>query len=1108
MRCAKCDSEISDKHRYCWHCGAKLGRTRSECGVANEALADSYGECGQALVNSAADPQTHSFSEATRPEFKDERKHVTILFADLKSSLELLADRDPEDARILLVSVIDRLIRAIGEYGGIVNQVMGDGVMAMFGAPLAYEDHALRACLAALRIQEMMNVNERETQHSKSSRQQVRIGINSGSVLVAERGAGFNFQYTAFGETAHVAARLEQLAKPAGISISMSTYNLVKHSVQVEPGRLVPIRGLNHPIEVFELLSARVGRRLTARGSDLSPFTGRHNEQTAMTFALQQAAAGRGRMVALIGEAGAGKSRLTMEFVDKNVGPEWLRIEMETTSYTRDIPYFALVGALRNYFGINPDEDPKGLQSKISARLETLGLTSEFSSVALPGLFGVRDSRWKEMSPELRRTSIIDTATNIILQESKSRPVLFVAEDLQWIDDETEALFRRLVPAIGTSRILLLMNYRPEYQHDWANLKNYLQVPVESLARDDATKLLEAILGSDSTLEQLKTLLHERTGGNPFFIEESVRTLEDDGALTGSSGHFKLAKLVSGLMIPRTVQDLLTMRIDRLPPEDKRLLQAAAIMGIEVDPAILQGLVDYSYEIMSARLANLNAAGLLYEASQSKDIRYVFKHALSQDVVYESLPQNDRRQLHGKVVDRMEVLYGKRIQEIVEVLAHHALRAEKWEKAVTYVKLAGDKALSHSACRAALGYFEVGLAALEHLPAGREKVERAHDLRIALRHALMPLGRHPQMLPHLNEAERLARSLGDQHRLGQTLAHLCHCHWLMGEWAQAIACGQQALDVANTLGDLAIQVWTRFYVGLAFFSLGEFSKAIDLLTANSEALQGPMSHERFGGVSLPAVVSGGWLSWCLAEIGEFRLALVYALRAKAVSDEAGQAFDRIQAGLAAGGISIIKGDFADAVPPLETALLLCESASIPILLPRVASALAYAYAMGGRLKEALPVAERAAQEVGTMQLAGLRSMCLRWVTDVFLLDGRVDDALLNADLILKHCQMTGERGLEAETLHLLGRAYLQRRQLGRAQTYFADSLELAESLGMRPLAAHCRFSRATLYLEQGERAKAEVDLLHAMTSFRELQMTFWQQRAKILASKDVTLQQH
>ena len=706
------------------------------------ALADSYGECGQALVNSAADPQTHSFSEATRPEFKDERKHVTILFADLKSSLELLADRDPEDARILLVSVIDRLIRAIGEYGGIVNQVMGDGVMAMFGAPLAYEDHALRACLAALRIQEMMNVNERETQHSKSSASADRI--NSGSVLVAERGADL-IQYTAFGD-GPCGSAVGQLAKPAGISISMSTYNLVKHSVQVEPGRLVPIRGLNHPIEVFELLSARVGRRLTARGSDLSPFTGRHNEQTAMTFALQQAAAGRGRMVALIGEAGAGKSRLTMEFVDKNVGPEWLRIEMETTSYTRDIPYFALVGALRNYFGINPDEDPKGLQSKISARLETLGLTSEFSSVALPGLFGVRDSRWKEMSPELRRTSIIDTATNIILQESKSRPVLFVAEDLQWIDDETEALFRRLVPAIGTSRILLLMNYRPEYQHDWANLKNYLQVPVESLARDDATKLLEAILGSDSTLEQLKTLLHERTGGNPFFIEESVRTLEDDGALTGSSGHFKLAKLVSGLMIPRTVQDLLTMRIDRLPPEDKRLLQAAAIMGIEVDPAILQGLVDYSYEIMSARLATLNAAGLLYEASQSKDIRYVFKHALSQDVVYESLPQNDRRQLHGKVVDRMEVLYGKRIQEIVEVLAHHALRAEKWEKAVTYVKLAGDKALSHSACRAALGYFEVGLAALEHLPAGREKVERAHDLRIALRHALMPLGRHPQML--------------------------------------------------------------------------------------------------------------------------------------------------------------------------------------------------------------------------------------------------------------------------------------------------------------------------------------------------------------------------
>src|SRR6267142_2177321 len=223
MRCPKCGSENFEKHRYCSHCGAKLGRTCSACGTANEAPAHFCGECGQTLVSSAADQDTYNFSELppVRRQFTDERKHVTILFADLKSSLELLADRDPEDARILLVSVIDRLIRAIGEYGGIVNQVMGDGIMAMFGAPLAYEDHALRACLAALRIQEMMNANERE--HTEGSKLQVRIGINSGSVLVAERGTGFNFQYTAFGETAHVAARLEQLAKPAGISISIST---------------------------------------------------------------------------------------------------------------------------------------------------------------------------------------------------------------------------------------------------------------------------------------------------------------------------------------------------------------------------------------------------------------------------------------------------------------------------------------------------------------------------------------------------------------------------------------------------------------------------------------------------------------------------------------------------------------------------------------------------------------------------------------------------------------------------------------------------------------------------------------------------------------------
>jgi tetratricopeptide (TPR) repeat protein len=679
---------------------------------------------------------------------------------------------------------------------------------------------------------------------------------------------------------------------------------------------------------------------------------------------------------------------------------------------------------------------------------------------------------------------------------------MVVFEDLHWVDAETQALLDALVDSLPTARILLLVNHRPEYPHGWGRKSYYQQLSLDPLPPDSTDELLDSLLGDDPAFKPVKRLLVERTEGNPFFLEESVRTLRETHALVGHHGAYRPApgaELVDhGLRIPATAQDVVAARIDRLAPEDKRLLQAASVIGKDVPCALLEAIADEPAEAVRRSLANLQANEYLYEARLFPDLEYTFRHALTHEVVYSGVLQERRRPLHARIVEAIERLYPDRLVEHVERLSHHAVRGEVWPSAVRYLRNAGAKAFGRSANRESAAYFEQALVALAHLPESRETTEQTVDTRFDLRNSLQLLGDLDAVIRHLREAEPAVRALDDPWRLGWWSTYMGHYFWITGRAMEARDFGERSVELARQVADLPLRVVANLYYGLACNTAGDYRRADAVVRTIVETLEGDVARERFGQVGFPVVTSRCYLVYALTERGQFAEGIACGREGLRLARELDHPYSIGLMSWNLARLYMVKGEVDPARALIEESHELSRQGNFILSSPRTIWSLGHLAVLEGRIADGLVLLEQALAAFESVGMRIYQSMVAVDLGAAYGEAGRLDEARACVARALALAREREQRGHVAYALHLAGdlAARAAAPDAAAADSSFREALKLADDLGMRPLAARCHLSLGTLDRGAGNAGETRAHLETAIAMFDAMEMELWRERAE------------
>jgi len=705
VNCSACGHENRDTARFCEACAAPLARSCASCGNALRPEARFCDGCAHPVGPPAPQPVAEAAARSprdytprhladkilqSRSALEGERKQVTVMFADVKGSMELAEQLDPEEWHRILERFFEILTEGVHRFEGTVNQYTGDGIMALFGAPIAHEDHAQRACFAALQLRDEISRYATEVKREHGLGFSTRMGIHSGEVVVASIGDDLRMDYTAQGHTVGLAQRMEGLAEPNSCYLTAATAALAGGYFALEDLGEFRVKGAGEPVHVHRLVGLGESRTRfdVSRARGLSRFVGRAADLRTLEDALEQSAAGNGQVVGVVAEAGTGKSRLCFEFLEQCRARGMPVFEGRAVAHGKNIPLLPILEVFRAYFGITAEDDDRSTREKIAGRMVLLD--DKFAD-ALPLLFdflGVPDPNRPapRIDPEARQRQLLGVMRQVIQSVSESRTMITLIEDLHWLDAASGEFLEHMVDARSGSRDLLLVNFRPEYSAEWMRKSWYRQIPLTPLGVDAIAELLEDLLGSDPSLAGLAASIHARTGGNPFFTEEVAQTLIESGHLEGERGAYRLVTPVERLEVPATVQSVLAARIDRLPEREKRLLQVAAVIGKDFAEPLLAEVVEESAEELKTALAALRHAEFIHEQAIYPVTEYSFKHPLTQEVALRSQLKERRRTVHAAVARAIEHQHAEHLEERAPLLAHHyekageELPAARWHR--------------------------------------------------------------------------------------------------------------------------------------------------------------------------------------------------------------------------------------------------------------------------------------------------------------------------------------------------------------------------------------------------------------------------------------------
>jgi class 3 adenylate cyclase/tetratricopeptide (TPR) repeat protein len=1102
MKCSGCGHENRDAAKFCEECAAPLGRKCAGCGAELRPVAKFCDECALPVAGApsprSADPRSYTPKHlaekilTSRSALEGERKQVTILFADVKGSMDLAEQVDPEEWHRIMDRFFAILSEGVHRFEGTINQFTGDGIMALFGAPIAHEDHAQRACYAVLHLQQELRRYADKMRLEHALNFSVRMGLNSGEVVVGKIGDDLRMDYTAQGHTVGLAARMEQIAEAGKSLLTEHTAKLVSGYFALRDLGETRIKGLSDPLHVFELESVgRVRTRLDvshARG--FSKFVGRQSEMAALEAALERAIAGNAQVVGVVAEPGTGKSRLCYEFVERCRAREIKVYEGHGVTHGKAVPWFPILAFVRGYFGIAEQDPPEAARDKIAGRMvrldenlsEWLGVMFDFLGVPDP------EKPMPPMGPEARERQLFDVVRRLARARSAREPAVVLFEDLHWFDRASEEFLENMVDAAPGNRSLLLLNFRPEYHAGWMQRSYYQQLPLLPLGAEAIKELFADLLGNDPSLHRLRELIQERTGGNPFFIEEIVQSLIETGIVAGARGAYRLVTSVEKVGLPATVQSVLAARIDRLPEREKRVLQTASVIGKKFSEPILRRIAALGDGDLPAALHALTSAEFLYQEALYPEAEYAFKHPLTQEVAYRSQLTERRSRVHAAVARAIEEVDSGKLGERAALLAYHWEHAGEAREAAKWHRRAAEwVGLNNSS--EALRHWGSVRQLLDTLPETPESLAERAGVRAQIMNHLARMGDQEDQASSLfREARELATRSGDPCALSRVLNSFGVLRANAGYVEEALDPLLQSVQRADETEDKALKVAVRYGLCLALWQAGRLHECLAVVEQGLGLAQGDLAlgADRIGfspclgfsachGVVLsltgnpregraeldrvierarasqqlfPLLASHGLYVACCEVAGEAASALAHGQEAMDYAERTGSQLGRIYARLALGNASVLSRAWHAGLEVLEDALAICRERRLLMYEGGVLASMAAAHlGLGDRAKalalaaEAIAVNGRRGTRLWEFSALLTRIRVLRETLGLQA-TREIEAALAEADAWI---EMSGAKSYEpflhverAELARLVGDNTARQRELREAHRLFLE----------------------------------------------------------------------
>ena len=1114
MRCSKCNSDNREGRKFCANCGAPLNVTCPKCGASNQPGEKFCGECGAAIspsapsATSSVEPRALQLS-ATIPATEaidGERKTVTALFADIKGSMELMEDLDPEEARAIVNPALKLMIDAVHHYDGYIVQSTGDGIFALFGAPVAHEDHPNRALYAALRMQEQLRRYGDTLLADGRAPLEIRVGVNTGEVVVRSITTGSGkTDYTPIGHTANLAARMQAVATTGSIAITENTRRLVEGYFALNSRGPTKVKGVTEPVNVYEVMGPGPLRTKldVSRARGFSRFVGRETDMQTLEAALAQAQAGNGQVVGIVAEAGTGKSRLCFEFLERYRALGMNVLVGRAVAHGKNIPYLPMLEAFRSYYGINETDSAQAAREKIAGRLL---LTDESLHELLPVVFeffGVADPEHPppRMDPEAKLRQLFAVLRKEMREGKAANRLVTLIEDLHWMDAGSEAFLEQWVDATAGSRALLIVNFRPEYHATWTAKSYYRQIPLAPLGPEAVRAMLEDLLGNDASIDGLAKSIYARSSGNPFFTEEVVQSLVESGALEGTRGSYRLVKPIERLQVPATVQALLAARIDRLGEREKFVLQSAAVIGNDFSEPVLRRVVNgishspLSETELGSALRVLRDGDFIFEQSLYPVSEYSFKHPLTQEVALHSLLRERRRRVHAAAAGALEEVHGGRLDEAAALLAHHHEEAGDTMAAARWHRRAAEWAGITNAAEG-LRHWERVRSLVRMLPHTIDTVQLGASAYLGILGLGWRLGISTSEAAGIFEE---GRQLAEESRDPRTLAALHGVHGIVlsavgGDVDVWVRYSREATRLAEQTDDQGLQLAQRCFLAWACVVAGRLAEGIEVCDAVCQRLPADpaLGAELVGGSPFLAILSAQ--AWILCRLGRLNEATAVCERVETLARAQGEnevlysveAEARIE-------LDIIFANAAAARDHARCALEAGQKLGTPSAHMQGLKTLGIAHRLNSQWDEAVAVLQEVVSTAtGVGIYRGLEGCFRAELAEALLGRGELDQAEHEAQAAVAVAYALHSRCDEIRANLALAHTLIRRadaQALARAEQALVRAQELIDETGARAYQPEVHESRAQLARLRGDASAARRELDAARRLYAEMGAT-------------------